>query len=649
MRHPLRPSFILLATLWLAMATLGFAQPDCRVTASISPQNPLVGETIVYVVRVECTAAEEQPQVQPPDILPDSGLTEMKPVGTKREINIINGRQSHAYEFRFAFQALKPGEYKIPPANVAVDGKIFESNATSLRVSSSPQAPQEGIPAELRGYVVSPRVPSAPQLEQPLTGKIFILAFPETTQPLSGQQFLLSYHLFIDQEALEKAGLDSRRFNGSEPELPQLKDFLKEELYPAPQQLRFEQQTIGGRRFAVAPLYQVALTPTRSGTFTIEPAQLSLVFPIRSRTRRVPSADPFFDLFDFDPFNTQGLQIIVRSVPVELSVVPLPEKEKPAAFCGAVGQFTLEASVDKTHLVANEDVARLRLVLRGEGNASVAAAPAFPQVDGLLLLEEPKTSFERKIESNKLITIKTFDYLFRATKQGNLKISPIEVAVFNPTKQNYETLRTQEIPLVVAPGTAGPVLTAQLTTQSVVAPVAPTPEIRTDLRYIHEGKLRGTTKAQLRKVRAIQLGIVCTAAGVFLLSLVVRQLRLARLRDHATQRSSKARHNLMTLLQKIEKETTSIGREECEKLGYALREYFAALLGADVNALTNEEISDKLSAAGVSDEALRGLQRVLELVESARYAPSSAEVQNIKNAAPEIWKILEEIHRCVHK
>lgn len=649
MRRPVRPSFILFATLWLAMASLAFAQPDCRVTASISPQNALVGETIVYIVRVECTGAEEQPQVQPPDILPDSGLTEMKPVGTKREINIINGRQSNAYEFRFAFQALKSGEYKIPPANVAVDGKIFESNAISLKVSSSPQAPQEGIPAELRGYVVPPRVPSAPQLEQPLTGKIFILALPETTQPLSGQQFLLSYHLFIDQEALEKAGLDSRRFNGSEPELPQLKDFLKEELYPAPQQLRFEQQTIGGRRFAVAPLYQVAVTPTRSGTFTIEPAQLSLVFPIRSRTRRVPSGDPFFDLFDFDPFNTRGIQIIVRSTPVELAVLPLPEKEKPAAFCGAVGQFTLEASVDKTHLIANEDVARLRMVLRGEGNASVASAPAFPQVEGLSLLEEPKTSFERKIENNKLVTIKTFDYLFRATKQGNFKIPPIEVAVFNPSKHKYETLRTQEIPLIVAPGTAGPVLTASLTTQPTVAAVAPAPEIRTDLRYIHEGKLRGTTTAELRKVRAIQFGIVCAAAGVFLLSLMARQLRLTRSRDQKMQKRAKARNNLMTLLQKLQKETSSVGSEECQKLSYALREYFAALLDADVNALTNEEISDKLSAAGVSDEALRELQRVLELVESARYAPSSAEIQNIKNAAPEIWKILEEIHRCVPK
>ncbi|MCX7626043.1 MAG: BatD family protein [Candidatus Sumerlaeaceae bacterium] len=649
MRRCLNFCIYLMAMGWVTTAALIFAQPDCRVTATISPQNPLVGEPIVYVLRVECTRAEEQPQVQPPDVLPDSGLTEMKPVGTKREINIVNGRQSQAYEFRYTFQAIKAGEYQLPAATVAVDGTIFESNAVTLRVSSSPQVPQEGVPAELRGHVVPPRIPSAPHLEQALTGKVFILALAETTQPLSGQQFLLSYHLFIDQQGLEKAGLDSRRFSGSEPELPPLKDFLKEEIYAPPQQLRFEQQTIGGRRYAVAPLYQVAITPTRSGNITIESAQLSLVFPIRSRTRRMPTGDPFVDLFDFDPFNTQGLQIVVRSAPLELAVSPLPESGKPTVFCGAVGQFVLEASVDKTHLLANEDVGRLRLVLRGEGNAGTAAAPPFPQVEGLSLLEEPKANFERKIENNKLITIKTFDYLFRATKQGNLKIPPIEIAVFNPVKRNYETLRTQEIPLVVAPGTASPVLTAQLTTQPAVTPVASPPEIRTDLRYIHEGRLRGTTQAEMRKARIIQLGIVGTSAGIFLLSLMVSGLRKARSRDDALQRSAKVYHTINTLLHSLAKRTSTHATDECQKLGHALREYFAAIFETDANALTNEEIYDKLSAAGIDDEVLRRLQRILELVESVRYAPSSTDIQNIQNAAPEIRQILEEIQRCVRK
>jgi hypothetical protein len=638
--------FAVLALLALSLsATKAAAQPTCQVKASVSPQNAVVGDTVVYIVQVDCVGAEETPQVQPPDILPDSGLTEMRQAGTRTQISIVNGRTTKSFEYRFALQALKPGEYQIPPATVAVDGRIFESNVATLRVTKSPEAPTEAIPSELRGLVAPPRVPDAPQLEKALTGKIFILAVPETTQPLSGQQFLLSYHLFIDQDGLAQAGIDARHFTGAEPQLPQLKEFMKEDLFGPPQNLRFEQQVVGGRRYAVAPLYQVALTPTRSGHVAIEPLQIGLMFPVRGKTRRVPSGDPFFDLFDFDPFESRGLQIVVRSTPVELDVAPLPEAQRPTDFCGAVGQFTLEASVDKTHLVANEDVARLRVTLRGEGNAGVATPPPFPQVDGLVLLEEPKSNSERKIENNKLVTIKTFDYLFRAIRPGSLRIPPIQVAVFNPVTRRYERLATREILLTVAPGMNAPVLTALTTTQPV-ATAAAQPEVRKDLRYIHERVSHWTTVEQIRTTRQMQVGLVSFGAGIFLIALVVAEIRQRRGDSYLLQQRQRARSRLLGLIRKFEAAAGDVAPEDLGELGSAIREYLSFVLRVDQNALTNELICTKLAELGVADEVIRATHDALELGDTARYAPAAVAAHSLHGTVGKLRKLVEEVEKC---
>lgn len=60
-------------------------------------------------------------------------------------------------------------------------------------------------------------------------------------------------------------------------------------------------------------------------------------------------------------------------------VLPLPEEGRPENFSGAVGRFTLESTVEPRDL-ATGDIAKWRLVLRGEGNLH-GAVPAMPPLD----------------------------------------------------------------------------------------------------------------------------------------------------------------------------------------------------------------------------------------------------------------------------
>jgi hypothetical protein len=647
-----RQRILLLLCLTLALlAGMAAAQRPCQVSAFVTPEPARVGDSIVYVVRVQCTDAQEEPVVQPPDLLPDSGLTELKQAGVTRQMIIINGSATRTFEFRFAFTAQRAGEYTIPPATVGVDGETYQTNEVKLHVGTAPSAPADRVPAELRPYVVTPRVPGAPQLESQLAGKIFVLALPETTEPLSGQQFLLSYHLFLDQEGLAAVGINPQRFSGNgNVHVPELKEFLKEELYGLPQNLRFQDQMIGERHYAVAPLYQVAITPTRSGKITIEPFQLGIVLPLRQQRRSgSPFDDPLFDMFDFDPFNAQGLEVIAQSTPVELSVQPLPADQKPPDFSGAVGRFKLEASLDKTRAVANEDVVRLRVTLSGEGNAAVAVAPQFPNVDGLQLLEEPKTSTDRKIENNKLITSKTFDYLFRPTKAGKLSLPPITMSVFNPATRRYERLSTPETQLVVAPGTATPVLAAPVATPTALAATPAekaAPEVRTDLRYIHDAPLSAWTAEGLRREQEIQVALVALSTLLFCTAWVASERRRRRQHRGLEYLRAKARETLEDALRRAENQRAASPVDEARALGEALRGYFAALLDLDPAALTTEELYRLLEEAGVSEESARTLREVLEACDSIRYTPVAESGRQLNTMASSARQVVKEAEQC---
>lgn len=629
----------------LGLASYGWAQaPPCRVTAEITPKTPTVGEPIVYIVRVECSQAEEKPQVEPPAIA-DEALSDLQQQGTQQQTLISNGRMTVSYEFRYSFTASRAGPYTLAPATVAVDGQIYETNKVTFRVVPPQEVTSaEALPDELRGLVAPPRVPNAPQLERALTGKLFILPVVETTTPLTGQQFIVSYHLVIDTDGLRRAGIDPRRFRGGGSyDLPRFQEFLKEELFGLPQQPRFEEQTFGTHTYSVAPLYQVALTPTKAGVQTIEPMRLTLVFPLAGRSR-----SPFDDLFMFDPFDAQGVAIVVQSVPLQIQVRPLPSEAKPPDFSGAVGHFEVSASVDKEHLTANEDVARLRLVIQGQGNAAVATPPRFPEVDGLQLLEEPKSSTDRRIENNKLVTSKTIDYLFRATRPGQLTIPPLRLVVYDPQVRRYVPLASRPISLTVAPGTAAPVLALQATTSpaaSVSQPVEA--EARRDLRYIHEAPLRFTDPSTKRRERVVQALLCSLATLSVILVAELRRRRSVQFELTGVRYRSKVYQETRATLQRLARARSTPADEFCEQLARAVRRYLAALVDEDAQGATWEELADRLSRRGVSEETLGPLRQILETCDSIRYAPTAAHREELLALVERAQAVVEEVRRCV--
>src|SRR5262245_27317522 len=122
-----------IALLFWLLATLGLSAADVSVKASLSHRAVEAGEPIQ--LEIEITGSEGGDE--PPDVSVD-GL-EISYVGPSRsrQIQIINGRMAQTVSTKHIYQVVpkREGEFTIPAVSIQVDGRNYETQPVTLRVS----------------------------------------------------------------------------------------------------------------------------------------------------------------------------------------------------------------------------------------------------------------------------------------------------------------------------------------------------------------------------------------------------------------------------------------------------------------------------------------------------------------------------------
>jgi hypothetical protein len=628
---------------WLPVAAVA---RDFTLRASVSPGTAQPGETVVYSVTVS-SSGEQPPEVPPPIPDPASGLGEPKFVGTQTQTSIVNGIVSHSVEYRYSFTPKKEGQFTIPPTGFTVGGQRYESNPVSLTVRKPDLSGV--VPRELEGKVVPPRVEGSAELSRALTGVLFILPTISETRIYQGQQVRLAFHLCIDAAGLKRAGLDLRSLQVANYSIPKLPQFLKDEVFPVPQRLTTQERNIGGKVFTVAPLYEVVITPTKTGRLTVEPFVMEMLIPVPGRR------DPFFD----DPFfrdfggmsvfsRLNSARALVMSPQIDVEVTPLPAEGKPADFSGGVGEFKVSVKADRTSARAEDDIVKLQVRVEGSGDAAVITAPTLPEIAGAELLEDPKSAVTRWTDKEKRMSAKTFDYLIRPLVPGTLEIPPVAVSFFNPASNAYETAQSERVRIEVTPGShPSTALTAAATTprKNDAITTEGEREARDDLRYIKVGKLtvvRPGVLAGQGPAFAVLMGVppVLWLAGW----LVGRhRMRRGSRPDYYRARgaTARARRQLRRAAGLVETGQVAAFHDE---LASALRGYFAGKLGADAPGLTIEKILTDLENRDVAPDLRERVRALLEACDAARYAavePTRDQMRQTLNEAVEVLEAME--------
>ena len=532
---------------------------------------------------------------------------------------IINGRTSQSVSFSYIFvlRAKKEGKFTIRPASIKVNGKTYESNSLEIQVV-------KGQPQQQQQQQQSSSAQQNSQAEDTPTGTVskdnlFVRLALDKTSVSKGEQILATVKLYISQN-VPLNGFDDVK-------LPTYEGFWTKEI-DVPQQVSFAREVYNGKIYQVGILKKTILFPQQVGTIRISPFEITCL--VRQRVRQQQG---FFDDF-FDNYRVVKAKVV--SDPVAVSVKDLPNQ--PANFSGAVGNFSLSGSLDKSNVKSNEAVT-LKLTVTGSGNLGLINAPKL-ELPQDFEAYEPKTTDHTAANDNGLSGSVTFEYLFIPRFAGNFTIPAVEFGFFNPNTRQYETRSTQAFQINVQKGNddQNASVVNSYSKQDVKM-------IGKDIRFIKKNnvelKPKGSSFYGTFEFYAVYILSLIAFAVVF----VVNRKKIKESADIALMRNKRANKMALKRLKEAAGFLKNNQAEQFyESVIKALWGYLSDKLSIPVADLNREKASASLLAKGIDQDVVTELTKIIDDCEFARYAPAafSGTMNEVYDGAAKVMGIFEK-------
>jgi hypothetical protein len=531
----------------------------------------------------------------------------------------INGKMSMktVVTYTHVFRATREGNYTIPPATVKVGRKEYKTNEVSIAVNSgtaAAQAPgngpgQEGEPSGVHGSATEP---------------VFLRVIPSRKDVYVGEQFVSGLKVYTRVNTRPASSGKDVPYEG----------FYKISVDP---DANAQRQDIDGQQYISQTIQRHILIPQKPGDIEIKPYESEWM--VQQRVERRSSNSIFDDFFD-DPFfnSVQEVPVTLTTPPVTIHVKPLPPGA-PEGFTGAVGDFTMNASLSAAEVGVNEALS-LKVTIRGTGNLPLLGEPKVnlpPDHD----LYDANKSVNTSTSGNRISGSVTFEYPIIARYAGRFRIAPIRFSWFDPSKGSYQTATSEEFTFTVLKGeseeTVGGLYIPGVSRESVE-------NIGTDIRDISRApQLFTPLAASLLSARWYRwlypLALLMTVLIILLIRLVSR-----RNADLTLVRNRKANRSARTRLKKADKLRKANEMDRFyEEVGKALWGYLADKLNIETYTLSREVIVEELEKRGIGEELRNEFLRILDDSEFSRFAPSAerSDVHQLYGEAVSIIRNLE--------
>jgi hypothetical protein len=531
------------------------------------------------------------------------------------QINSVNGSTTVQAITQYYLQPLRTGDLLIPPIPVVVDGRTYQtdpirvavsgtaapstpspSGSSSLPPLSQPgsdpfdlfdmldqwmqQSPGLGLSSGLGQLPISPSGSYA-QISAPaaLHGQDYYAeAQIDKPDAYQGEQVLYTMRLYQALDPVGQIGYQPPAFSGFWSKL-------------LPDQQTYMTQA-GGRTYRVSEL-QYVLFPTVVGQVAIDPARLVLPGGFMG-----------------------GRDVEIASQPLTLDVRPLPAGA-PATFQGAVGQYRMEAGVDKTQAVVGDAVTQ-RVTITGTGNIEQVADPAWPD-DTAWRAFDSRSTTDSQFQDGRLVGMRRIERVLVPTRPGDLTLPAAEFSYFDPAAGGYRTIGVEPVAVSVAPDDGAPVRAAQ---------PAPRPATANTMASLPAARPLKVAAAQSLAVGAsLPHQPIYWALWALPVALVAGQFVWQRRQRHeqvnaAALRSRKAARQAGQALRAAAKEPQTAA----EAAGRILGDYLSAKLGRPVAGITQSALAEEMLARDVDPTVIARVQAILAQSETGRYAPAGTSV-----------------------
>lgn len=448
--------------LFLLMAATLRLSAQASFTAKVSQK--ITGEQDVLQIDFVLDGAAQVDQFTPPSFSP---FQVVEGPSYTSGFNLINGNTSKYYSVTFYLKPSGTGKFTIGPASIQVGSQVLRSNSVSVEVvkgstgaSAASSSPFQGMmpPMNMDPYAPARREAYGDQYlrkgekaEDKIRRNMILKMTASKNTVYVGEPIVATCKLYSRLESDSKVA-----------ERPSFSGFSVFEMVQ-PEQGAISREILNGRPYNGFLVRKAQLYPLQSGDLTIEPVELdnNVTFFRESKPTKpqAPSGSVFDQMMkDFWGDEEGGgvpekHALNLMTDPITIHVKPLPDQGKPADFSGAVGQFTIQASLTSTTLKANQ-TDTLVLVVSGSGNLPLVNAPALHLPSGLEAYDpSAKEQIDQTVAPIK--GRKVFSYAFTANRDGQYSLPAIYFSFFNPQTGTYKTDTTNPLLLQVLPGPGG--------------------------------------------------------------------------------------------------------------------------------------------------------------------------------------------------
>lgn len=595
-----------------------FAQ---KFTAQTSKNKVSVGEVFQIAFTINTSASNfKAPSLSDFDVY--SGPNQ------STSMQIVNGSMSQSISLSYMLSAKKEGKFTIGAASIVVNGNKLESNVIPIVVKGAAQQ-QNNTQNSSNAYN-----PYANQQNTTTTTPQY--SSDKSNDDVFIRTFVTKKSCYIDEQIVVTQKVYSRlNLRGFQNyKMPGYNGFWSQNENQKNKQIELGQENIDGVMYYVAEFTKSYLFPQRSGQLTIEPMEIDCI--VRKRSNKQPQN--IFEQF-FGGGGYEDVVVKAKSKAINIDVKALPEKDKPANFSGAVGNFSLKAEISKEKVKANESI-NLKLSVAGKGNIKITDAPKITFPEGFETYD-PKIT-ENYNEGGSFSGTKTYDYLLIPRKPGEFVIKDLDFSYFDPEKKTYVHVPAPEFNIIVSPDPNGSNITVAVD-PSVSKTSVEAKE--NDIRYLK------TKNIQLEKADTFffsswkHYSLLALPILLFAGFLVMHNKMQKMNSDVAAVKERKAAKLARKQLVKAEVFKTQNNKDGFyQEVSIALNSYISNKLNIPVAELSKENIELQLSKRSVPIETIGKLLATLSDCDVARYAPSavSNDINVVYNNTVELITKIED-------
>jgi hypothetical protein len=515
----------------------------------------------------------------------------------------MNGQSTQVVESYNKIIILSPrktGRFVIPAAEAVVNGKKMRTNTVSVVIARM-ATPSVNTNMEEEDIDGASRLLPGQKPEDNVHKNFFIRAEVNKKTCYVGEPLMAVYKAYMRLNA-----------NAQVVKRPSLNGFSVFEMVDAYDN-RQEREMYNGVPYYVNVIRKVQLIPLQDGEFVLDPAEVEGVVHFNQKEAGT------------DNWSSLDYPINVKSEPIAITVKPLPVTDQPAAFPGAVGQFSIAVNTPPSP-IRQGDLVKIQVVISGTGNLPLITAPAVVWPKGVDTAD-PAVKEDLNKYTYPLSGSKQFEYSFAAPDTGDCIIPAISFHYYDPEQKAYKTAVSQPVTLHIT-AAAGKAEMEQRNTELV------------------QGNESGIPK----HLYFFGLIVLLIAGWIFYQSSQLKKARKKAMEPVVKEvapvipvQREPSPDDLLAVardaVQQVDK------RLFCHEVQRVLWKTVADKCQVLPSALNKNNIAGRLAAIGVADTTIKNLLTVLQECEWALYAPDQ-QVDDMKRIFYEARSILQQFQQA---